>query len=69
MERLYSWAEVAESEGCSIVTIWRWVKAGKHPAPRQTGPNTVRFTESELEARRAALPRVDYAPDDTDDAA
>lgn len=67
MDRLFTWAEVAASEGCSKVTLWRWVKTGKHPAPYQTGPNSVRFLESELEARRAALPRVNYAPNEATD--
>lgn len=64
MERLFTSAEVCASEGCSPVTLWRWVKAGIYPAPIKTGPNSVRFRESEIEARRAALPRVDYAPDE-----
>ena len=69
MERLIPTAEVCESEGCSPVTLWRWVKAGTFPAPIKTGPNSVRFRQSEIEAHRETLPRVDYAPADTDEAA
>ena len=69
MEQLFTYAQVAEQRSCSPVTLWRWIKEGKFPAPIKIGPNTVRFRGSEIEAHDAALERVDYAPSDTDETA
>lgn len=42
--------------------IWRDIKAGRFPAPVQTGPNSVVWYQDEVDARLASLPRVPYAP-------
>lgn len=42
-------------------TIWRWVKAGRLPAPVEFGPNTVGWWEDELEEHDKSLPRRTYA--------
>lgn len=33
----------------SAATIWRWVKAGKFPAPVQLGPQTTAWSVSSLD--------------------
>ena len=33
----------------SRVTLWRWVRAGRFPAPIYLGPNTKRWTETMYE--------------------
>jgi prophage regulatory protein len=34
----------------SPATVWRWVKAGKFPAPFKLGPNTTVFDLDQVEA-------------------
>ena len=34
--------------GVSQVTVWRWVKAGRLPAPKKLGANTSRFSVGEI---------------------
>lgn len=41
--------------GVSQVTIWRWSKAGKLPAPRKLGEGTTRWNVGEI---RAALSKL-----------
>jgi predicted DNA-binding transcriptional regulator AlpA len=41
--------------GVSQVTVWRWSKAGKLPAPRKLGANTTRFNVGEVRAALASL--------------
>lgn len=42
----------------SEVSVWRWVKSGRLPAPRKFGEATTRFNVGEL---REALARVTVA--------
>lgn len=39
--------------GAHRATIWRWVKAGKFPAPKKFGPQTCRWSVGDL--RRALV--------------
>jgi predicted DNA-binding transcriptional regulator AlpA len=52
-ERLYSADEVRAQLGgkVHVVTIWKWVKAGRLPQPIKVGPATSRFLGSELNAK------------------
>lgn len=50
---------VAALNGISAPTVWRWVKAGRLPAPKKLGPNTTAWNVGEL--RRASAGRVAVA--------
>jgi len=39
---------VAALHGVSAPTVWRWVKAGRLPAPVKTGPNTTAWRVGSL---------------------
>lgn len=41
--------------GVSQVTIWRWAKTGKLPAPRKLGEGTTRWNVGEVRAALASL--------------
>jgi len=41
--------QVIERTGLSAVTIWRRIKAGDFPKPRQLTPNKVGWTELEID--------------------
>lgn len=45
---------VAALNGISTPTVWRWVKAGRLPAPRKAGPNTTVWSVGELRRAREA---------------
>lgn len=55
--------EVTNRTGLSRVTIWRKVRAGKFPAPRELGQHSVGWIESEVNDWLAKLPPVSYALD------
>ncbi len=38
-----SYNDLSERYGKSRVQLWRWVRAGRFPAPVQLGPNSVAF--------------------------
>jgi predicted DNA-binding transcriptional regulator AlpA len=40
---------LAQMLDVSIATIWRWTAAGRLPAPRRLGPNTVAWDIAEVE--------------------
>lgn len=46
----------------SDASIWRWVKSGILPQPRQIGPNRVGWLLSELEPAMAAFPTATRNP-------
>ena len=50
---------VLDRTGWSAPTLWRRVKDGSFPPPRQIGPRAVGWLESEVEAAIAAFPVVD----------
>lgn len=45
---------VAALNGISAPTVWRWVKAGRIPAPKKLGPNTTAWNVGELRRAREA---------------
>ena len=55
-----SYADLQERYGKTKVTIWRWVRDGHLPAPRQLGPNSVGFSVPEILEHEANLPRRTY---------
>ena len=55
-----SYADLEERYGKSRVTLWRWVRAGRLPAPFQLGLNTVGFALPEILASEANLKRKTY---------
>lgn len=62
-----------KAKGCdrqvrSRVQIWRDIKAGRFPAPVQPGANSVAWYQDEVDAHLASLPRVSYAPPQTNPA-
>jgi len=42
--------DLAGLYGVSVMTIWRWSKAGRIPAPLRLGENTSRWNLAEVEA-------------------
>jgi prophage regulatory protein len=42
-------SEVCDRTGLSYPTIWRYERAGKFPARRELGPNSVGWIEKEVE--------------------
>jgi len=49
MEQFLRRADLAEKLGISETTLWRWVRSGHLPKPRQLGPNTVGWPESDVQ--------------------
>lgn len=45
---------VAALNGISVSTLWRWVRAGRFPAPRKAGPNVTVWRVGDLRQHRAA---------------
>ncbi len=56
-------AKVLKRFGWSRSTLWRHVKAGRFPAPYQTGPHSVSFCDQEMDEYAENLKRVSYAPE------
>lgn len=52
--------EVLRRTGLSRTTIWRKVRAGDFPAPRQLGPNSIGWSEPEIAAWLEGCPRQTY---------
>ncbi len=47
--RLLTDRELADLFGCSRASIWRWLKAGKLPAPITVGDRSKRWRQSDVE--------------------
>lgn len=62
---LLSTRQVMVRMNWSRTTLWRRVRAGKFPAPVETGLNSRGFYEDEVDEAQENLPRVDYAPKET----
>jgi prophage regulatory protein len=60
--KLLKWPAVHERTGKSRSQAWRDIRAGRFPAPVQTGPNSVAWYEHEIDAYVGSLPRATYAP-------
>lgn len=54
--------EVSARTGLSRTTIYRLVREGRFPAPRQLGPRSVAWLEAELTAWVASRPAGTLAP-------
>ena len=54
--RMLSKKEVIERTGLSAVTIWRRIRAGDFPKPRQLTPNRIAWTESSIAEWEASRP-------------
>jgi predicted DNA-binding transcriptional regulator AlpA len=48
--RLMRWREVQQLVGASRSTVWRWEREGAFPHRLQTGPKSVRWRASEVQA-------------------
>ena len=53
--------EVLRRTGLSRTSIWRKVRAGDFPAPRQLGPNSIGWPETEISEWLDNRPRQTYA--------
>ena len=62
-QQFLSYADLEERYHKSRVTLWRWVKIGRLPAPYQLGPNTVAFSLPEILNSEAKLERKSYGPE------
>lgn len=49
---------VASWLGVSQVTVWRWVRANRLPAPKKLGANTTRFNVGEVRSALAVLTQL-----------
>ena len=58
--KLLNGKEVEERTGRSRTQRWRDIKAGKFPAPIETGPNQVEWYEDEIAAWQESRPRRTY---------
>ena len=56
-DAMLRYPEVERRTGLSRVTIWRKVRAGEFPPPRELSKNAVGWLESEIEAWRESRPR------------
>ena len=56
------WRQAEKRAGKGRVQLWRDVRAGLFPVPRQLGPNSIGWTEEEFDEHFANLPRVSWAP-------
>ena len=53
------WRQAEKRAGKGRVQLWRDVRAGLFPAPRQLGPNSIGWTEEEFTRREAAQQSLD----------
>ena len=56
-DAMLRYPEVVRRTGLSRVTIWRKVRAGEFPPPRELSKNAVGWLESEIEVWRESRPR------------
>ena len=61
MSKILTHKAVLERVGKDRSTVYRWVKAGKFPAPVEV-QGGIGFYESEIEEWESSRPRVNYAP-------
>jgi predicted DNA-binding transcriptional regulator AlpA len=54
------WAGICAEVHKSRVQLWRDIRAGHFPAPIETGPNSIAWIRSEIEAWKASRPRRTY---------
>lgn len=56
MSKMYKPSEVAELLGCSIESVYRWIKSGELKARKLPSGRGIRVSEADLED---AMPQVD----------
>ena len=56
-DRLLTRAEVSRRTGATRSSIYRWMRENRFPLPLRVGQGTVRWSEREIEAWVASLPR------------
>ena len=62
-QQFLSYADLEVRYGKNRVTLWRWVKTGRLPAPYSLGPNSTAFSLREILASEAKLKRKSYGPE------
>jgi predicted DNA-binding transcriptional regulator AlpA len=60
VELIPGWAGICAEVHKSRVQLWRDIRAGQFPAPIETGPNSIAWFRSEVEAWKASRPRRRY---------
>lgn len=60
MNRYLTWREVTSRLGVSKQSVWRWVAAGRFPAPVRLGPGRVAFRECDIIEWEASREEVRY---------
>lgn len=65
-ELIRGWAELCEEVRRSRVQIWRDIRAGQFPPPIETGPNSIAWFRSEIEAWKRSRPRRTYGSSQTE---
>lgn len=58
---IHGWARITAEIGKSRTQLWRDVRAGLFPAPIETGPNSLAWIRSEVDAWKASRPRRTYS--------
>lgn len=59
-ELIPGWAGICAEVPKSRIQLWRDIKAGRFPAPIETGPNSIAWFRSEIEAWKMSRPRRTY---------
>jgi predicted DNA-binding transcriptional regulator AlpA len=60
-ELIRGWAGITAEVQKSRVQLWRDIRAGRFPAPIETGPNSIAWFRLEIEAWKASRPRRTYS--------
>ena len=60
-ELIRGWIGICSEVHKSRVQLWRDIRAGRFPAPIETGANSIAWFRSEVEAWKASRPRRTYA--------
>jgi prophage regulatory protein len=61
--RVISTGELTALLGVNVVTIWRWCRAGRFPAPIKLGIRRNGWRADEISAWLAARPKANYGGD------
>jgi predicted DNA-binding transcriptional regulator AlpA len=65
-ELIRGWAGICEEVRRSRVQIWRDIRAKRFPPPIETGPNSIAWFRSEIEAWKRSRPRRTYGSSQTE---
>jgi predicted DNA-binding transcriptional regulator AlpA len=61
-ELIRGWAGICEEVRKSRVQLWRDIRAGRFPAPIETGANSIAWFKSEVDEWKRSRPRRTYSP-------